>query len=67
MGDMYGSTKDLMKHTDSVEKGSGNVPVPGGPHEIHRSESKPRLLNRQLSSASFDMGARKIDQVRDTS
>ena len=50
---IYGSTRELMAATDSLEKASGG-------HSFKRRG----LLSRQKSSLSFDMGAKKIEQVR---
>ena len=49
---IYGSTRELMAATDCVEKA-------GGGHSLRRRG----ILSRQRSSLSFDMGAKKIDQV----
>ena len=52
---MYGSTRDLMSASDFVEKGGDmDSSLP----------RKPGLLNRQRSTQSFDLGSKKIDQVR---
>jgi hypothetical protein len=62
---MYGSTRELMSASDYVEKGGlgglGSEPV------LNSSlKRKPGLLNRQRSSQSFEMGSKKIDQVRES-
>ena len=51
---MYGSTSELMAaaSSDFVEKASGG-------HSVKRRG----LLSRQKSSLTFDMGAKKIEQV----
>lgn len=49
---IYGSTRELMTATDSVEKAS-----------VETSVKQRSVLSRQRSSASFDMGSKKIDQV----
>ena len=75
MGDssIYGSTRELMSASDSIEKGcdgpgggagaggaaGGGVAGGGGGSQKRR----PILLSRQRSSQSFDMSAKKIDQV----
>ena len=54
---MYGSTSELMAaaSSDFVEKASGG-------HSVKRRG----LLSRQKSSLTFDMGAKKIEQVLTT-
>lgn len=53
---IYGSTKELMS-SDSVEKGDPTMGS-NGPRG-----HKPFMLNRQKSCTSFDLSAKKIDQV----
>ena len=50
---IYGSTRELMTSTDAIEKASGDVTF-----------KRRSLLSRQRSCQSFEMGSRKIDQVR---
>ena len=53
---IYGSTSELMAaaaSSDFVEKASGG-------HSVKRRG----LLSRQKSSLTFDMGAKKIEQVK---
>lgn len=50
---MYGSTRELMTDSSGVEK--------------NESRGLKKSLSRQKSSLSFDMGAKKIDQVLENS
>ena len=63
---LYGSTRELMMATDSVEKadsGSLGGGCGGGNSEEGGSFKRRSILSRQRSSHSFEMGAKKIDQV----
>ncbi len=52
---MYGSTRELMSSSDLAERGG----------DLNSSiKRKPGLLNRQRSSQSFEMGSKRIDQVK---
>ena len=73
MGDnsLYGSTKELMAasaSTDTLEKGGKGAVVAaggaaGGQGRNGRGCGRPGMLNRQRSCTSFDVSAKKIDQV----
>ena len=69
------SRGDPILSPDSMEKGSPEVPAPGGlagmmgPGGIIKlaagvADMQPKIINRQMSTASFDMNSRQYEQVK---